>query len=164
MNDGRFRTYQGSHLAFRNSVRALLPAAGFDVIGEAAGGMEAIQAVNALRPEVFVQPSGPSPWSEYGSRSGKNQRFPLNTSSTLGIPSRLRVVIRHFPSFMSAHSAIWCQCSSRMAPGSRYVFTPAISSEIAKSACVTSRAHPPRCWRWGEILNEDQKNGCVLGG
>ena len=42
------------------------------------------------------------------------------------------------------------------------MFTPAISSEIAKSGCVTSRAHPPRCWRRGEMLNEDQKNGCVL--
>jgi hypothetical protein len=42
------------------------------------------------------------------------------------------------------------------------MFTPAISSEIAKSACVTSRAQPPRCWRRGEMLNEDQKNGWVL--
>ena len=42
------------------------------------------------------------------------------------------------------------------------MFTPANSSEIAKSACVTSRAQPPRCWRRGEMLNEDQKNGCVL--
>jgi hypothetical protein len=42
------------------------------------------------------------------------------------------------------------------------MFTPAISSEIAKSGWVTSRAHPPRCWRPGEMLNEDQKNGCVL--
>jgi hypothetical protein len=41
------------------------------------------------------------------------------------------------------------------------MFTPAISSEIAKSACVTSRAQPPRCWRLGAMLNEDQKNGCV---
>jgi hypothetical protein len=42
------------------------------------------------------------------------------------------------------------------------MFTPANSSEIAKSAWVTSRAQPPRCWRRGEMLNEDQKNGWVL--
>jgi hypothetical protein len=37
------------------------------------------------------------------------------------------------------------------------MFTPAISSEIAKSGCVTSRAQPPRCWRRGEMLNEDRQ-------
>jgi hypothetical protein len=42
------------------------------------------------------------------------------------------------------------------------MFTPEISSEIAKSACVTSRAQPPACWRRGAMLNEDQKKGCVL--
>jgi hypothetical protein len=42
------------------------------------------------------------------------------------------------------------------------MLTPAISSEIAKSCWVTSRAQPPRCCRRGEMLNEDQKNGCVL--
>jgi DNA-binding NarL/FixJ family response regulator len=42
------------HEAFRASARALLQAGGFDVIGEAAGGMEAIEAVSALRPEVVV--------------------------------------------------------------------------------------------------------------
>ena len=107
-------------------------------------------------------PSGPRPCSECGSPAGKNQRSSLKTSSTLGSPSGDRVVIRHLPSVMIAHSAVWCQCSSRMPPGSRYMFTPAISSEIAKSAWVTSRAHPPRCWRRAEMLNEDQKNGCVL--
>src|SRR5580658_9947280 len=42
------------HEVFRASARALLQAGGFDVIGEAAGGMEAIEAVSALRPEVVV--------------------------------------------------------------------------------------------------------------
>jgi DNA-binding NarL/FixJ family response regulator len=42
------------HEVFRASARALLQAAGFDVIGEAAGGMEAIEAVSTLRPEVVV--------------------------------------------------------------------------------------------------------------
>src|ERR1700683_2091113 len=107
-------------------------------------------------------PSGPTPCSECGSPAGKNQRSSLNTSSTLGLPSRLSVVTRHLPSVMIAHSPVWCQCSSRMPPGSRYMFTPETSSESAKSFCVTSRAQPPACWRRGEMLNEDQKNGCVL--
>jgi DNA-binding NarL/FixJ family response regulator len=42
------------HEAFRASARALLQADGFDVIGEASGGMEAIEAVSTLRPEVVV--------------------------------------------------------------------------------------------------------------
>ena len=42
------------HEVFRASARALLQAGGFDVIGEAAGGMEAIEAVGMLRPEVVV--------------------------------------------------------------------------------------------------------------
>src|SRR5580693_345349 len=107
-------------------------------------------------------PSGPMPCREWGRPVGKNQRSPAKTSSTLGFPSRLRVVIRHLPSVIRAHSAVWCQCSSRMPPVSRYMFTPAISVEIAKSGWVTSRAQPPRCWRRGEMLNEDQKNGWVL--
>jgi hypothetical protein len=37
-----------------------------------------------------------------------------------------------------------------------------VSSEIAKSSDVSSRAQPPFCIRFGEILKEDQKNGCVL--
>ena len=42
------------HKVFRASARALLQAGGFDVIGEAAGGMEAIEAVSTLRPDVVV--------------------------------------------------------------------------------------------------------------
>jgi len=42
------------------------------------------------------------------------------------------------------------------------MFTPAISSEIAKSCWVTSRAQPPAWMRRGETLKDDQKNGCVL--
>ena len=42
------------HEVFRASARALLQAGGFDVIGEAAGGMEAIEAVSMLHPEVVV--------------------------------------------------------------------------------------------------------------
>jgi DNA-binding NarL/FixJ family response regulator len=42
------------HEVFRTSARALLQAGGFEVIGEAAGGMEAIEAVSMLHPEVVV--------------------------------------------------------------------------------------------------------------
>lgn len=42
------------HAAFRASARALLQAGGFDVIGEAADGTAAIEAVRTLRPEIVV--------------------------------------------------------------------------------------------------------------
>jgi DNA-binding NarL/FixJ family response regulator len=42
------------HDAFRASARALLEADGFDVIGEAADGVNAIQAVAMLRPNIVL--------------------------------------------------------------------------------------------------------------
>ena len=42
------------HAAFRASARALLQAEGFDVIGEATDGAEAVAAVAALRPEIVL--------------------------------------------------------------------------------------------------------------
>ena len=42
------------HKAFRASARALLEAEGFDVIGEAADGAEAIAAVAVLRPKIVL--------------------------------------------------------------------------------------------------------------
>ena len=42
------------HAAFRASARALLEAEGFDVVGEAADGAEALRAVAALRPEIVL--------------------------------------------------------------------------------------------------------------
>lgn len=42
------------HEAFRSSARALLDAEGFDVIGEAADGQEAVKAVAALRPNIVL--------------------------------------------------------------------------------------------------------------
>ena len=42
------------HAAFRTSARALLQAEGFDVIGEATDGAEAVEAVVALRPEIVL--------------------------------------------------------------------------------------------------------------
>jgi DNA-binding NarL/FixJ family response regulator len=42
------------HAAFRTSARALLQAEGFDVVGEAANGAAAVEAVAALRPEIVL--------------------------------------------------------------------------------------------------------------
>jgi DNA-binding NarL/FixJ family response regulator len=42
------------HAEFRASARALLQAEGFDVIGEAADGAEALRAVADLQPEIVV--------------------------------------------------------------------------------------------------------------
>ena len=42
------------HAAFRASARALLQAEGFDVVGEAADGAGAVDAVAVLRPEIVL--------------------------------------------------------------------------------------------------------------
>lgn len=42
------------HEAFRASARALLQAEGFDVVGEAGDGAEAVEAVAVLRPEIVL--------------------------------------------------------------------------------------------------------------
>ena len=42
------------HAGFRASARALLEAEGFDVVGEAAGGEQAIGEVERLRPDVVL--------------------------------------------------------------------------------------------------------------
>jgi DNA-binding NarL/FixJ family response regulator len=42
------------HAAFRASARALLQAEGFDVIGEATDGAEAVAAVAVLRPQIVL--------------------------------------------------------------------------------------------------------------
>jgi DNA-binding NarL/FixJ family response regulator len=42
------------HAAFRASARALLQAEGFDVVGEAANGVGAVEAVAVLRPEIVL--------------------------------------------------------------------------------------------------------------
>jgi DNA-binding NarL/FixJ family response regulator len=42
------------HAAFRASARALLQAEGFDIVGEAANGAAAVEAVAALRPEIVL--------------------------------------------------------------------------------------------------------------
>jgi len=42
------------HAAFRSAARALLLAAGFDVVGEAADGASALAAVNELHPEIVL--------------------------------------------------------------------------------------------------------------
>ena len=42
------------HPAFRTAARAVLEAAGFDVVGEAADGARALEAVRVLRPEIVL--------------------------------------------------------------------------------------------------------------
>ena len=42
------------HAAFRASARALLQAEGFDVVGEATDGAEAVEAVAVMRPEIVL--------------------------------------------------------------------------------------------------------------
>jgi DNA-binding NarL/FixJ family response regulator len=42
------------HAAFRASARALLEAEGFEVLGEAADGAEAVEAVAVLRPAIVL--------------------------------------------------------------------------------------------------------------
>jgi DNA-binding NarL/FixJ family response regulator len=42
------------HAGFRAAARALLEAAGFDVVGEAGTGFEALRAAAALRPDIVL--------------------------------------------------------------------------------------------------------------
>jgi DNA-binding NarL/FixJ family response regulator len=42
------------HAPFRSAARALLEAAGFDVVGEAADGASALAAMRELRPEIVL--------------------------------------------------------------------------------------------------------------
>src|SRR3954469_5373151 len=67
--------------------------------------------------------------------------------------------MRHDPYVMKAHSAKTCQCSSRTPPAVSRMLTPAMVSEIWKSACVTCRAQPPFWIRFGALLNDAQNCG-----
>lgn len=51
---GRTVVIVDDHAAFRSAARAILQAAGFDVVGEAADGASAIAAVAELRPDVVL--------------------------------------------------------------------------------------------------------------
>jgi DNA-binding NarL/FixJ family response regulator len=42
------------HAGFRASARAILEADGFEVVGEAASGAEAVDAINRLGPEIVI--------------------------------------------------------------------------------------------------------------
>src|SRR6266404_9258183 len=46
-----------------------------------------------------------------------------------------------------------------MPPAARRMSTPAMVSEIAKSACVTCRVQPPSWMRFGALLNDAQNIG-----
>ena len=62
--------------------------------------------------------------------------------------------MRALPYERNAHSAARCQCISRIAPAANRMFTPEMDSDIAKSALVTCRAHPPFWIRRGALLND----------
>jgi DNA-binding NarL/FixJ family response regulator len=51
---GRTVLIVDDHAGFRSAARALLQAGGFEVVGEAADGASAIDAVSLLRPEVVL--------------------------------------------------------------------------------------------------------------
>ena len=70
--------------------------------------------------------------------------------------------MRHRPSVITAHSACWCQWSSRTPPGPSRMLTPETASEMAKSAWVTSRAQPPAWTRLWAVLKEDQNRSMPL--
>src|SRR5260370_27242746 len=67
--------------------------------------------------------------------------------------------MRHDPYVMNAHSEKTCQCSSRTPPAVSRMLTPAMVSEIWKSACVTWRAQPPFWIRFGALLKDAQNCG-----
>ncbi len=99
-------------------------------------------------------PLSPSPCSECGRPGGKYQMSPAATSATSARPRVSMVVMRTSPLTMIAHSACWCQCSSRTPPGPRRMFTPAMSFDTGKALVVTSRAQPPAWMRLCAMLNE----------
>ena len=51
---GRTVLIVDDHPAFRSAARALLQAAGFDVVGDAADGLSALEAVSRLLPEIVL--------------------------------------------------------------------------------------------------------------
>lgn len=51
---GRTVLIVDDHATFRAAARALLQAGGFDVVGEAADGVSALNAVAELRPEIIL--------------------------------------------------------------------------------------------------------------
>jgi DNA-binding NarL/FixJ family response regulator len=51
---GRTLLIVDDHAAFRSAARALLEAAGFEVVGEASDGASAVAAVDRLQPEIVL--------------------------------------------------------------------------------------------------------------
>ncbi len=60
---------------------------------------------------------------------------------------------------MIAHSAAVCQCSSRIPPAVRRMFTPAIAFDTGSSRTVTSRDHPP-----SKVRRFESENGYLKVG
>jgi hypothetical protein len=102
-----------------------------------------------------------SPWMECGMPAGKFHRSPSPTSAMKLRPSWSTAVRRARPASMNAHSASLCQCSSRIPPGFRRMFTPASSVATGSSRTVTSRAQPPVSRRLRAAANENLRFGMV---
>src|ERR1700733_2374969 len=70
---------------------------------------------------------------------GKYQTSPGSKSLVSAKPSGSITVVRTRPLSTKAHSAaVACQCSSRMAPGSSFIDTPAMPLEIGNCSTVAS--------------------------
>jgi hypothetical protein len=70
---------------------------------------------------------------------GKYQTSPGPNSLVSAFPTGSIAVVRTRPSRTNAHSAaVACQCSSRIAPGSSCIETPAIPFEIGSCSTVAS--------------------------
>src|SRR5713101_8400026 len=60
-----------------------------------------------------------------------------------------------------AHSASLCQCNSRIPPGFRRIFTPAIDLETGNSRTVTCLVQPPDWRHMWAMPNENFRFGIV---
>ena len=82
------------HAAFRASARALLQAEGFDVVGEAADGAAAVEAVAVLHPEIVrsifsCRISMGSPWPSDSPRGRTHLRWCSSRAATAAYGPRL---------------------------------------------------------------------------
>jgi tetratricopeptide (TPR) repeat protein len=102
-----------------------------------------------------------SPWIECGIPAGKFQRSPSPTSAMKLRSSWSIAVMRARPASVNAHSASLCQCSSRIPPAFRRMFTPASCVATGSSRTVTSRAQPPVRRRLRAAANENLRFGIV---
>src|SRR5689334_11506642 len=88
--------------------------------------------------------SSPRQQSTWPWPRGKYQMSPGSKSFVSAQPCGSMTVVRTRPEMTNAHSAaVACQCSSRIAPGSRIIETPAMPLEIGSCSTVASRPTLP---------------------